>query len=540
MKLNVSLSFFVGLIILSLQSCKPLEKDEIEIFEISKQSPITNSNKSDFWKTHNLSIHYNHTCTRIINDEFVFASLSVDLSKLYIYYSEKDSVLTLDMKNNNVPRSSIISLYLHTCDSIFILYENLPRKIDAETYILEGAELILFNSKLEILKRFRLNNIPNFFAASKKVLIENNIKNYQDRITDSRLLFPMAVYSPGTDKESFKDFHPSQLCYIDLNDESVQFLDVKFPKKDIGKEYGEKVRTNMVQFYIINSDSILYSFPHTSSLFIFDVKRNKSSVLKEFKNFPFENIEINKKTNTYGQYSFETTIYSKNQNVYIRKIIIKEYKNYKRTSIIQVLDRQFNHLGFLKDKDNSNIFCFGNELFIFDKEIAGKRPFHLKSTKNYTRTEFERIFLEHKKENLQKNIGNLDAKPIEIRMASYLSEIGLNDAKKIVVINTDIMCSSCIDYLMFTLKDNQEYFIEKKIHYLFIGDDVNVAVNLLSHFDIKIHIDFDLQRKYKNFFIPSEIRNYKLIDNSKNKLQIHNSTFKELHIKVPAFLELGQ
>lgn len=521
-------------------SCNNTKEVGVEIFNMiaSEEECIETVNFNNFLRSHNLALNFSHYSFRNINNEFVVSAFSIDLKDLYIYNATKDNVLKINLEGRDIPHQPIMSLYTHSYDSIFILFENInPRDKGIEH---KGkTELVLYDSQMNILNRYNLDKIPYFFQTGDKVLIEGNILNYQSRIFNNHLLFPMAIYSPATSDSVFYSFNPDLLCFIDLSSGAVKTLNVKFPFEDIGKTFDERTSTSSLLYYILNPDSILFSFPHSPKIFLFKVSENKSCLFKKYGDFIFTNSELGAKEAT-KVFKFHPLVFSEAQGVFLRRIDIIEYHDKKPTYILQVMDRTLNHLGFIMNikGDDFYISCLGRDIYTVDNTNNTCFKLILSDIQTISISDFEDRYMLDK--DISKKEGGYAGYglPIEQRYKMYLNEIGISDARKVVIINVDKMCSSCVDYLMFSLEKYQNRFDSLRIRYLFIGSDINEASRLLSNYKFQTHVYFDKNSSFKSYFLNHEIVNYHFISIEDNVIKIDSAHFKDFYMKAGEFLEI--
>lgn len=537
-KLFYQLLLFSSLLLVF--SCNTKREDEIGIFKLKTSQQECNDigNFNKFLHSHNLSIHFNNYSFRLIDNEFIISAFSVDLKELFIYNATKDSVLEINLLDKDMPHQPIISLYVQSYDSIFVLFNNINL---AEKRLKNkgNTELVLFDNQMNVIHRYNLDKIPYFFKSGDKSLVENNILNYQSRVFNGKLLFPMTIYSPAPSNSDFYEFNPDVICFIDINSGAIQTLNAKFPYEDIGKVYDKRTSITDLRYYILNKDSILYSFPYSPAIYLLDVHENKSKLLNKFDDFPFQNTELGANYES-KVFKFGPLVFSETQKIFVRRIGIEAYKNKNPTYIIQVLDQKLNHIGFIKKENDADYYisCIGKDIYIGNKRKNTCFNLILDDIQQISISDFEKIYLKDQEIIKKGDKATELFLPIEQRYKMYLKDIGIEDAKKIVIINTDLMCSSCIDYLMASVEKYQNRFDSLQIRYLFIGSDIDESIKLISNYNVLTHVYFDKTLSYKKYFSTPEILNYHLITNKNDVILIDSADFQNFFPKINTFLKI--
>ena len=517
-----------------LYACNTHEdKRKLDVFSASADTILINymHNFHDFFNNNNLTIHFSHISFRLYSNQLYIGAFSVERQYFYIYNCMSSKLIKYDMSLADIPECPVYSVYLHSPDSIFILFVDEQKTTDNRSSL---SSLILYDSLFHKVREYDLSGIPYFFSKHGPSLIENNLLTYQSRIIDdSLLLFPMAIYSPAPEDTDFLKFQPNQLCFINLKNGNIQMLHAGFPITDIGKQYDENVLTTVIYFTIINSDSIIYSFPYSPDIYLLNTRLNISTKIDSDKNAPFVNETYGSKRDSLV-IRYEPLIYSKTKDLYFRQISISKKPKSVKKVITEMLSPKLKHIGYV----NSQLFCVGLEPFLNDNNHIG-HPVDIVFDTSYRTNDFINKIFEDDSSivdiKLNKDFCNL---PINDKMRLYLNDMGFKDSLKLVIINTDMMCASCVDFLMSVLSQNQYEFNKRRIYYLFIGEDINIAINLLSNYQIKTHVNFDIELKYKKYFLSNEVRNFRLIDITETNISIDSAEYLDFYPKIINFLEL--
>ncbi len=186
------------------------------------------------------------------------------------------------------------------------------------------------------------------------------------------------------------------------------------------------------------------------------------------------------------------------------------------------------------DSLQSNIyFCGGN---LCRSTMPDRVPYNhsLGQTKKMKLNEIENKFFKKKikKKKKKKNLLNIS---LEDRLFLLIKELKIAPGSKIVTINTNRTCSTCIKFLMETLKENTKRFEEENIYYLFTGYNKSFTNSILKNYKIPKTKVVILEYSGKSFkYIYDDEQNYYyFIDYSTDgNFKIEKANFREVSAKM--------
>jgi hypothetical protein len=428
-----------------------------------------------------------------------------------------DTIITFDGKNAlkiNIPfkfKIPISSVYFHNYDSIFVF-------LDREFVVMFSNEkikfddFILINSKGKVLNKYSLSKVKDIYNGQlcpmiylKKTFVENI------RILNGKLFLPFSIYNPLISDSTLKDYYIKLICEYDLLSKKYRMLNISFPKEDIGKIFSSNVHGNSVDFYLLNDSILIYTFDYSSTIYKYNLNTNMSGPVYKLKDFYFENrIVKNPDTNIFYS-EFYCPVFVKKDNIFIRRIKVHNYKQFEDFEISQIfndsLKIMFNNYS---DSTYSSIRINANgDLIVSDKSNSYISSL-IKISKDYQNITVNDDDLRLKRKIIKSNVTkiNADVKKLSLndRLKKYIYSIGLQNARKVVLINTDIMCSHCIEYIMTELKNNEQNFQSKNVFYLFYGENIKFSQDILetykiSNLDI---ISIDETHAYLNYLNEEE------------------------------------
>jgi hypothetical protein len=515
-------------------SCSNRNSGKFKILEF-KENGINQeeNNISWFYENYSISMMFGHHNIRDIDNKLFRVSLSAKNDKIYIYNSTDDELNTI-VFDSTYPPYAIDQIYYHNKDSLFIFYvrEHLMRTEFYDSIDID-FDFILIDSKGKIINRFSLDEVPYIHKVdiNKMVFLKKNFIT-ENHIINSSLLLPFTFYTPNSFEKGFKDFWPRMLCKFDLITKEVEMLDIKFPEKDIGKFFAENVIESPIDFNINHKGTIYYVHQYSPTIYEFDIKKNKMIMSVEFEDFPFNNTLFNDSASVdekSTQSRFYAPKYISDIDLYIRNVSVVVYKDFKEFRLVQIFDNEMKLLGYsFADSVYSFIYKSGNRLCGKKLETGEVKNISICGSHFLSITEIEEKILKQKKEveteNKQENILDINS-----RLLVYSNKLKIKPGSKVVLINADFICSSCIKELFQTLCDNSERFKKKKVFYVLYGENSNLADNIVENYKLNDSesIIKEFSGLYEGLIEKEERKKYYFIDYKVNgEVKVVSCEFK--------------
>jgi hypothetical protein len=309
-------------------------------------------------------------------------------------------------------------------------------------------------------------------------------------------------------------------------------LNVRFPHEDIGKEFPKGVISTAFDFYVKDSNTIIYSFLHSSNIYELTLSDNSAKQIASFDGFVFNNYPMSK-DKSIVRADFFAPVFTLIEQVYVRGIYVREYKNFKPFRISQILDEKMKLIGYSFGVGSwSNVVINRDGHLIVRNKDDGFFSYYCTITDvNKLKIEdAENQFLERKPiVNRTKISEQMESTSFEVRMKLYLEALQLSESLTVVLISTDVLCGHCIDFLMKQFQMNVEKFKKQKISYVFWGNDLSTMASVLSNYRINLgDIELDFDGLYSEFLHPKELGQYSFVLNDGDNLQFHKSELNNL------------
>ncbi|MFW5983333.1 MAG: hypothetical protein ACOCQ4_02440 [bacterium] len=502
---TVSLSVFY-------MSCS--EKDEnITVLKSSKKTYTGNS--QNYYKkaliSNSRSFRLEHLNERYVDGERIYATLN----------KEQDSILVINKTSKETDKIKlpfkyqvpVHSIYFHNYDSIFVFLERSAKVKVKKSKGVSWDDFILIDSSGTVIDKYTLDSVPHIYNGQLEPMIfKRKWKTTQNMIKQDKLYIPYSIYRPGMDKEKLLDLDLKLMCEFDLNNKSYRMLDIQIPDKDVGKKFRKRLIEGYLDFFI-HKDKIYYSFFHSPDIYQYDLTRGKGSMVKTFEDLPFQNIviEVND-SNKYHYSHFFAPVYSDQKNVFVREISVRDYKNFTSFKVSQLLDDDFNLIGYhFEDSIFSNINVGPNGNLITRNKETEKFYIvnELEKLENAGVNYVEEKILEPKQIDKKPKINKM---PYKQRIKGYLEDLDLLEHKedKIALISTSIVCVNCIDFL-FSTYHNQK---TKNFKYVIYGDDMEFIHTLLDNYGISAgnNIIIDSNKIFKAYIKEKEYKVNPFVD----------------------------
>ncbi len=404
-------------------------------------------------------------------------------------------------------RVPIASLYFYNYDSIFVFLDReFVSRYSTESFQID--DFILINSRGKLIDTYSLNGFPYIYNGQSNPMVylkKSFVKNC--RFRNGSLYLPFSIYKPSIHDQRTKELKFSLLCKYDLKHHSFRPLSIDLPPDDIGNHYAKNIAANSIDFYLLNDTTIVFTYDYSPIIYAYNLLRDSSYIVFEDADFPFRNDTI-KGSRT--SVVFSCPVYNSKYKKFIRHAKVHAYKNYQSFEVAQIFDSSFISLGYVfSDSSMTSINTNAQEEFIVSDKTDRYLSYLIKLDRisNKSLNEIENDFLVIKHSNKEKaDVQKLLNKTYEKRLQLYINSLDLINTHKVVLINTDIICSHCIDYLMGELKKNADLFVKQRIKYVFYGDNLRFAEEIMKDYQI---VSFDLvfmdsKNSYISFIKPEE------------------------------------
>lgn len=529
-KKSIKQSVFFLLIITLMISCK--NENSREQFKVLNYIKTSKNDSSFFLKNKLLS----NTKRSIDAQHYMFSEYKGKYITTFLNQSG-DSVMVyngINLLRVKIPfmfKVPISSLYFHNYDSIFVFLDReFVSTFSTDTFHID--DFILINFKGELVDRYSLDGLPNIYNGQLNPMIylkKSFVKN--KRIRNNRFYLPFSIYMPRISDYKLKDLKLSLLCEYDLQMHLFRPLRISIPDDDIGIHYSENVAANSIDFFVLNDSSIIFTYDYSPVVYGYNLLKDSIYVVYLTNDFPFHNDTLN---NSKLSVVFNCPVFNKENNYFIRGINVNNYKNYENFEISQFFDSSFNSLGF---SFSNSIWSSLNansqgKLIVSDK---GNRYLSylvkLGRVSLMSFNEIESGFLVRNElagqSNKKKHIENMFENKYEDRLNKYINTLKFENVQKYVLINTDILCSHCIEFLMNKLNSKNELLRNNKVKYVFYGNNLRFAEDLMNQYQISSFdlIYIDSKCEYFNYLKPEEY--------SRNPLIVRRGTVLKVFLYEP-------
>lgn len=499
---------FTLMIALSTQACasNPNPKsDSLPLLERFKIIGENSSSTGDWNFPGSRSLNAAHINYRRINSISYWVYLNAKMDSIIIFNQTKRTAHQMAVPfAHGVPVSL---LYFHNPDSIFLFIDRIfvyDQKLKGHSI----NDFYLLDSKGKILNEYSLDNVPYIFKGQINPMIMVRPTTINHNMVSNRQIFiPFSVYLPNIEDTIHKHLNIRPICKFDLSTETPEMLNILIPEGLIGRRFSDDRAQGLIPDIRILSDStVLYSYMNFASLFLYNLNTNFSTEVFSSEDFAFSNSEIHETTIRYVV--FELPNFSQQEKLYMRRIRVEHYKDYKSFGILQLLDENFKVVGYqLYDLnegsllDNSN---FGS--FFFDaKQHLSIRPrdrdlyytIRIGSPK-YRSVEYieKNYLLKEPRYEIELSMES----PYQDRVLQYFGALNIPEGDKVIMIEFDKACVHCLEYLFSAYQQNSKAFISERIFYLFVGPEPSLINQVIEGYKIPQELvlvdDKQIFRKY--------------------------------------------
>jgi hypothetical protein len=461
--------------------------------------------------------HYAFSC---YHGEYITTFLNQGGDSIIVYNGKAVLGIKIPFKFK-VP---ISSLYFHNYDSIFVFLDReFVSMYSTDTFRID--DFILINSEGKLIDTYSLNGFPYIYNGQlnpmvylKKTFVKNR------RFKNGYLYLPFSIYLPRISDKKIRNLELSLLCKYDLHSHVFCPLKIDILEEDIGIQYSENVAANSIDFYLLNDNTIIYAYDYSPKIYGYNLLKDSAYLVFEARDFPFCNDSIN--PNNHFSVLFSCPVYNRKYKKFTRLVKVKGYKDYQDFEFTQIFDSSFISLGYVfSDSGMTSINTNAQEEFIVsdktDKYLSYLINLGKTSRKTLPEIESDFFVLKHSNKRVRDN-RKIFNKSYEERLLEYIKSLNLKDAEKIVLINTDILCSHCIDYLMGKLKENADLFVKQRIKYVFYGDNLRFAEEIMKDYQIASFdlVFIDSKNSYISFIKPEEYSKNPLIIQKHSSLKL--------------------
>lgn len=533
------------LIYLFLINCQnKLQTGNYKILEtIQNEENVEQYRRANFDREYPLSMMFGHHNIRILNDDLIRIALASSEDEILVYNITKDTLSKILINTNEILQYKISQIYFHNYDSIFIFFNRDHLMRNRYTQLINITfDFILINSDGELINTYSLDSVPYTKEKGRyNVIVMKSKYLTQNQIYDNILLIPFTIYLPKNSQPRFNEFWPKMLCKYNLSTKEITMLNVRFPEEDIGKHFAKKVTESTIDFEFKNDSTIYYVHQYSPTIYEYDFIKDKLIRKFEFSDQEFycnhkfiDSMVIDNETT---QSLFNAPFYVQDENIYLRQIEIRKYKDYKSKILTQIFDTNMKLLGYsLSDSNYSSLYSSHGKLCktkLFTQEVFNQTLGHPKilSINEIESKYFNKIYSTKTKEPLIMGLNN--------RIIIYLDKYKLVPNSKTILINTNSICSSCIKELMEKLVNNLDMFEENNITYFFYGDDQKIADRIIENYKIpKTKAVFlEYSTAYKQYINNDETQLYYFIKHDgKSGFKIDQVSFKDIKSKLDEFV----
>jgi hypothetical protein len=514
-------------VILLFYSCSSsVEKNTIVtvcLDTISEKNVLDSSSREEmtFYNSIGHSLNASHINFICRNGESKTIVLNQTLDSLYIYDIDSlDYYVTPLPFKRHIP---IASFYFHNYDSIFVFIEReIVYKLNKQ-----GANLpdfILINQDGVLKDKYYLDSVPYIFKGELNPMIfltAGFVSN--SRLINNKIYLPYSIYLPTMSNLVLKQLDIRLICEYDLNERSVRMLNVRIPDCDIGKQFSKGVSISNIDYYIFNDTIIFLSYLYSSDIYKYNIARDKEELVARFPKIVFNN-----KINDTSDYAvtFKAPIYCKRERLYLRSFYVRIYKDYKNFSGVQVLDTNLNIIAYdfgdslyfpLKMNYEGRLVKTNRNTFVNHYVSINENFSHL------TISEVEDKYLRKKPKVIRKKSFMIDKEkvPYRDRLDLYLNLLEISYGTKLILINTNMMCSDCMNFL-FAEMNKSKSDSSVAIKFLFYGDDLNYALDIINKYKLKggASFIFDEKQIYREVFMESEMHRNSFVYYKQNKMEL--------------------
>jgi len=492
--------------------------------ETTGQSDLSWENYLNYRNSVSISVMANLSSSNVVNNELIFAALFNRGDSISIFNTN-----TNEQANVKIPNAEIVAnLYFHNYDSIFIF---LDRSFVHNQWVngQKIADFYMIDTLGEIKGLYSLDSVPFIYKGSQDTMIFIRKFRLEGlKIKNNIFYIPFSHYRPTLSDTSLVTLKIRLLCAFDLESKKIKMYNVKLPLKDIGTVYLREVADNGFDYIFVDDSTIVYSFDYSTDIYRLNLNTDSVELIKSFPDFPFNNVP--NPTNDCHSTMVGQLNYSPLEKKYIRDLFVRNYENYEDFTLTQVLDENFNLIGYY----------IGNSLFSFLKFNAQDQFILLNKSDNYHGSvvkvnEVNELNINDLKNNYLQKKNTVPKKNITFdysllnqtqKIELYISHFQIPKNSKIVILSLD-NCGYVLDYVFSTLLPKIE---ELNLHCIIYAESTDMLKQLMKsnniQLDKNIHIDYSAL--YKDL-IESDIQsNLILVNQNKKDDKIVFSTYKTL------------
>ena len=514
----------------------------LENFEIVAEVASVNT---DWKRPNNSSMNGAHNNYRYVNSDFFHVFINSSLDSVIVCNNTKEYVTRFPIPILN--GSMVALLYFHNPDSIFLFFDRqfiYHSRNAGRIY----SDFILCNGNGQIVNEYSLDAIPHIYNGQINPLVYiNPMATTIQLIQNNRLYIPFVIHAPEFDDIAHKNLKIKLLCEYNLQGKSLQMLNISVPDDLIGKHFNsEYARNCLLNLLIINDSLLVYHIYTHGSVYQYNLNTHKSKELFSADIFPFRNNLKDDPASTTLIF-FEYFKYSSKEKVFLRSIVIEEYKDFNPFRFIQLFDENFQVIGYHIYGSGTN-FKLHNEKYgpyFFDhlQHLAirqqGKYGDYYQirhGTTTIRSVDYIEMHYLTKKEDVEPLRLSSDLS-YEKRLVMYLQDLSVPKGTKVIMIGLNDACVHCLEFLLKAHRKNEAAFKSQKISYLFIGQS---ADQVLTSFNIPGEmVLIDEQKVYQQFFTLEEQVLYPLIHYKEDgEVEVIIYDFRSCAKDLERFLEL--
>lgn len=455
--------------------------DNIQLIQYSlEKNNNPNTEKLEYFNdSHPRSIWANHMYYRRIHDTTYFLYLSPDKDTLYIANVDEFSARKIALESLiEKEAGGIWAYYYHNHDSIyfyidryFVLYCEMKKGV-------KYNDIILLDGHGRRMNEYSLDSMPDIYDGTLYGKLWPWEQHMPERMFAGGILVDVICKKPYVSNDEFAALNPRIMGLYDLKSKKIRMLNIKYPQVLFGKKYDVRPSIWAKNY---SDDQLLIGFETLPYIYLYNLSEDSMHLIPANYDLHFLNVDSAsmKKGKDYVSARFLSPKWCPEHSHYYRRIVIKHCKGYiPGRGIIEVLDSNFNHVGYVAGNGELTVGCSED----------GKLRAHEKSSGNDYN-----IILENRIKHVNKTktlhtflIKRPSVNKHKINMIHYLEKMQIPDSSLIVIINLKYPCGGCLEQLLNFYKEHQSTMENRRMYYVFYDPDKSgLTKELMKRYGIK-------------------------------------------------------
>lgn len=486
--------------VILLVSCQAQSVLRTADYKVNPLLDKASANLLTFRESHSINIMSNVQWGGMVDDTLYFVALSAEKDTLFAFncYSGYLRVLPLGHLINKQIIGTHTFCY-HNHDSIFFCINRGALAKLNKIYNRNDKDILLVNGKGELLNRYSLDSLPDIYSGEHSYGLHYPWDdNVDERFFAGGLLVDVVTKFPYVTESGFSELNPKIMALCNLVNNGIRMLNIRYPADIQEKKY--KWSPGM-WVKVTGPKELLVGFSVTPYIYRYDLDMDTMVKLDVFYNETLRNTDSASMSQgkEYPAIHFGKPVWSPANACFFRDIYIHHYKDYQPSNIVEMMDSNYNHIGYLyadKKQGWQKIRCNADgTVTVADNGGYGRHTVRLTGHLRDTRLPV----LEKRGMSRRQKVKKSSTK---LQMPEYMEKMNLPDSCFALLINMKYPCGPCIQDLSLFYKEHLPLMEKKGVYYLFFDpehSDDGAVLDVLRNYGIRdfknIRIDHKLLPK---------------------------------------------